>query len=86
MISRTSSNFSQIQPRTADIAALKRLKKLPWIYNGENLVSTLAQLFSIGSSSFLRVTRTTIGRTLSLTSELATLERLKKRHIILLAL
>ena len=29
IISRTSSNFSQIGPRTAELAALERLKKLP---------------------------------------------------------
>ena len=89
-----SSNFSQIRPRTAELAALERLKKFPWTYNGENLVSTLAPSFLIGSSSFLQVTRTTVkawmslnlGRIPPLTSELAALERLKKRHIILLAL
>ena len=94
IIYRTSSNFSQIRPRTAELAALERLKKFPKTYNGENLVSTLAPLFLIGSSSFLQVTRTTIkawmssnlARFPSLTSELAALERLKKRHIILLAL
>ena len=50
--------------------------------------------FLIGSSSFLQVIRTTIkalmilnfGRIPLLTSELAALERLKKRHIILFAL
>ena len=50
--------------------------------------------FLIGSSSFLQVTRTAIkawmssnlGRIPPLTSELVALERLKKRHIILLAL
>ena len=60
---------------------------------GENLVSTLAHSFLIGSSSFLQVTRTTVkawitlnfGRIPSLTSELAALERLKKRNIIFLA-
>ena len=59
-----------------------------------HLVSTLAPSFLIGSSSFLQVTRTTIKAWMSsnlsrippLTSELAALERLKKRHIILLAL
>ena len=30
------------------------------VYNGENLVVTLAPSFLIGSSSFLQVTRTTI--------------------------
>ena len=29
IISRTSSNFGQIQTRTAELAALERLKKLP---------------------------------------------------------
>ena len=29
IISRTSSNFSQIRPMTAELAALERLKKLP---------------------------------------------------------
>ena len=29
IISRTSSNFSQIGPRTADLATLERLKKMP---------------------------------------------------------
>ena len=29
IISRTSSNFSQILPRTAELAALERLKKFP---------------------------------------------------------
>ena len=94
MISRTSWHFSQIRPRTAELAALERLKKFPLTYNGENLVSTLAPSFLIGYSSFLQVTRTTIkawmssnlARIPSLTSELAALERLKKRYIILLAL
>ena len=29
IISRTSSNFSKIEPRTAELAALERLKKFP---------------------------------------------------------
>ena len=29
IISRTSSNFSQIRPSTAELAALERLKKFP---------------------------------------------------------
>ena len=85
IISRKSSNFSQIRPRTAELAALERLKKFPKTYNGENLVSTLAPSFLIGSSSLLQVTRTTIKAWMSsnlariplLTSELAALERLK---------
>ena len=94
IISRTSLNFNQIRPGTAELAVLERLKKFTWPYNGENLVSTLAPSFLIGSSSLLQVTRTTIkawmslnlGRIPPLTWELAALERLKKRHIILLAL
>ena len=86
IICRMSSNFSQIRERTTELAALERLKKYPWTYNGENLVSTLAHSFLIGSSSFLQVTRTTMkawmssnfGRIPSLTSELAAHERLKK--------
>ena len=85
IISRTSSNFSQIRPRTAALAALEHLKKFPKTYNGENLVSTLAPSFLIGSSSFLQVRKTTIiSRTSSKfgmirphASELAALERLK---------
>ena len=55
-------------------------------YNGENVVSTLAPSFLIGSSSYLQVTRTSItSRTSSLlgqigpmTADLAALERMKK--------
>ena len=31
--SRTSSKFDQIGPRTAELAALERMKKIPWTYN-----------------------------------------------------
>ena len=58
MKSRTSSKFDQIQPWTAELAALKRLEKIPLTYNGRNLVNTPAPSFSIGSSIFLQVTRT----------------------------
>ena len=55
-------------------------------YNGENLVTTLAPLFFIGSSLFLQVTRTAItswmvskiGRIRPGIYELAALERLEK--------
>ena len=40
IISRTSSHFGQIRPRTAELAALERLKKIPYTYNGRNLVSS----------------------------------------------
>ena len=33
IIFQTCSNFSQILPRTAELAALERLKKIPWTYN-----------------------------------------------------
>ena len=83
-----SSNLGRIPPLTMELAALECLKKQ------HNLVSTLAPSFLIGSFSYLQVTRTTMkawmssnfGRILPLTSELAALEHLKKRHIILLAL
>ena len=55
-----SDEFDQIRPRTAELAALERLKKLPLTYNGRNVVSTLAPSFLIGFSSFLQVTRTAI--------------------------
>ena len=82
IISRSSSNFNQIQPRTAELAAHERMKKFPWTYNGENLVDNLALSFLIGSSSFLLVMRTTIKALMSsnlggippLTSELVALE------------
>ena len=45
IISRMSLNFGQIRPRTAELAALERLKKFPYTYNGENLFSTLAPSF-----------------------------------------
>ena len=69
-----------------ELAALERLKNFPSTYNGENLLSTLAPSFLIGSSSFLQIMRTTIkawmssnlGRIPPLTLELAALERLKK--------
>ena len=55
-----SLSFGPIRPRTAELAALDRLKKSPYTYNGENGVNTLAPSFLIGSSSFLQVIRTTI--------------------------
>ena len=55
-------------------------------YNGENVVSTLAPSFLIGSSSYLQVTRTSITFRTSLkfgqigprTTELAAIERMIK--------
>ena len=50
--SRRCSKFGQIEPRTAELAALERRKNSPKTY-GENVVNTLAPSFLIGSSSFL---------------------------------
>ena len=61
IISRTSSKFGQIGPRTAELAALERMKKIPYTYNGENDVITFSPLFLIGSFSYLQVMRTCIG-------------------------
>ena len=47
IISRTSSKFGQIGPRTAEVAALERLEKSPYTYNGRNLVNILAPSFVI---------------------------------------
>ena len=58
IISRMSSKFGQIEPRTAELAALERLEKSPKTYNGRNLLNNLAPSFLIGSSSFLQVSRT----------------------------
>ena len=41
VIYRTSSNFGEIRPRTAELAALERLRKFPLTHNGENVVSIL---------------------------------------------
>ena len=84
--SRTSLKFGPIQPWTAELAALERLKIFSQTYNGENLVSTLVPSFLIGSSSILQGTRTTIkarmrlnfGGISPLTAEFAALELLKK--------
>ena len=90
--SRMSSNFGQVRPQIAELAALERLEKNPHrLIMGKNVVATLAPLFFIGSSSFLQVTRTTIisriGSNFSqigpLTVELAALECLKNHYFVL---
>ena len=94
IISRTSSKPGMIRLHTAELAALERLKNSHILIMEKNLVSTLAPLFLIGSSSFLQVTRTTIKASMSLNfggippliSKLAALERLKSRTVSLLAL
>ena len=60
IISRTSSKFGQIGPRTAELAALERLEKYPYTYNGENDVITFSPLFLIRFFSYLQVMRTCI--------------------------
>ena len=55
MRARRSLKFSQIGPPTGELAALKRLKKSPYTYNGRNGVGTLSRLFFIGSISYLQV-------------------------------
>ena len=55
-----SSKFGQIRPRTMELAALERMKKIPWTYNGENDVIKFSPLFLIGSFSYLQVMRTCI--------------------------
>ena len=44
-----SSKFGRIRPRTTELAALERMKKIPYTYNGENNVITFSQLVLIGS-------------------------------------
>ena len=60
IISQTSSKFDQLVPRTVELAALERLEKALYTYNGENVVNTQAPSLLIRSSSFLQVKRTTI--------------------------
>ena len=43
--SRQSSNFGQIRQWTAELAALERLEKSPYTYNGRYVVDTLAPSF-----------------------------------------
>ena len=84
-ISRTSSNFGQIGPRTVELAALERLKNFPLTYNWENLVSTLAPsydwiffIFADNRTTIKAWMSSNLGRIPPLTLELAVLERLKK--------
>ena len=55
MRARTSLNFSLIGPPTEELAALERLKKSPYAYNGTNDVSTFSGLFLIRSFSYLQI-------------------------------
>ena len=60
MIAWMSSKFGRIRPRTTELAALERMKKIPQTYNGENDVITFSELFLIGSFSYFLVMRTCI--------------------------
>ena len=80
--SRMGLKFGKIRPGTYELAALERLEKSQWTYNGRNVVTTLVPSFLDESSSFLQITRPNIkarmslnfGKIPSLTSELAALE------------
>ena len=52
-----SSKFGRIGPRTLELAALERMKKIPKTYNGENDVITFSPLFLLESFSYLQVMR-----------------------------
>ena len=52
---QTSSNFGLIGPPTAELDALKRLRKNPKAYYGKNDVSTFPRLFLIRSISYLQI-------------------------------
>ena len=52
LTSRMRSKFGQIRPRTMELAALERLEKSLYAYNGRNVVATLSPSFLIRSSSF----------------------------------
>ena len=88
IISRMGSNFSQIQPLTAELSALECLKKSLFC-----VVATLAPSILIGSSSYLEVTRIAITSRMSsnfdqilhLTAELSALECLKNQDLVLCA-
>ena len=87
MRARMSSKFGQIRPRTAELAALERLKKSPQTYNGKNCVATFSQLFLTSSFSYLQVIMPYVRAWMSLnfgqirlrTTELAAVELLKNR-------
>ena len=89
--SRMGLKFGKIRRRTSELAAFEYLEKSPLTYNGRNVVITIEPSFLNGSSSFLQVTRTIIkawtslnfGNIPSPTTELAALEHLKNKRIML---
>ena len=60
------SKFGKIGSGTYALAALVRLEKSPYTYNGRNIVTTLVPLFLNESSSFLQVIRPGIKAWMSL--------------------
>ena len=50
MRSHMSLKFGKIQPYSAELTALERLKKSQLTYNGKDVVNALAPSFLIGSS------------------------------------
>ena len=58
MRARRGSKLGQIRLLTEELAALERLKKSPYTYNGKNGVATFSRLFLIGSVSYMHLTMT----------------------------
>ena len=66
MRAQRSSNFCQIGPPTAELAALERLKKSQKTYRWKNGVATFSRMFLIGYISYLQVTITCVRPWISL--------------------
>ena len=66
MRARINSNFGLIGLPTAELAALERLKKSPYAYNGKNDISTFSRLFFITPFSYLQVIITNMRAWMSL--------------------
>ena len=64
--SQMGSKLGSIRRRTYELAALERLEKSPYTYNGRNVVTILVLSILNGSSSFLHTIRTTIKAWMSL--------------------
>ena len=86
--SQMNSNFSQIQPLTAELSALDSVKSIFCV------VATLGPSILFGSSLFLEVTKTSIISWMSsnfdqirpLTAELSALKCLKNQYFVLWSL
>ena len=55
--SRMGLKFGRIRPWTCESAALERLEKSPYTYNGKSVVTTLVPSFLNGSFLFLQIKR-----------------------------